>query len=199
MTVHASMDIETLSTRAQAVVLSIGMCFFDDAKVQTFDEIVDSGIELFFDRDSQVEKGRHIMPSTIQWWNQQGEEARRVLEAEDVITPRDFYPHFEAFCEKSGLNSNWVKKYCKWYIRGPHFDISITDNLFEDYNVDTPWKYFKVRDIRTWLECNGLEDNAKLVKPSSMVAHNALHDAAFDAYMMQQVLHNPLDKLELAA
>jgi hypothetical protein len=195
--ITASMDIETLSTRAEALVLSIGICFFDDEKEQTFEEIVDSGIELFFCRESQMEKGRHISLSTIEWWNQQGDDAKRVLKAEELITPRDFHPILESVCEAQGLSYNWVKKFCRWFTRGPHFDIAISDHLFADYNVTPPWKYYKVRDIRTWLECRGLEDNLKLVKPAGMVAHNALHDAAFDAWMMQQVIHKPLEQLEI--
>lgn len=193
------MDIETLSTRADAVVLSIGICFFDDEKDQSFQEIVDNGVELFFCRDTQTEKGRHVMPSTVQWWSEQGEEAQRVLKANELITPRDFHPLLEKVCEDRGMSYNWVKKYCRWFTRGPHFDIAICDHLFADYNVTPPWKYYKVRDIRTWLECHGLEDNLKLVKPQEMVAHNALHDAAFDAWMMLQVLHRPRDELQVAA
>ena len=196
MTVHLSVDIETMSTRANAVVLSIGLCLFDDSKTQSFEEIVDSGVELFFDADEQIEKyNRHVSPSTLDWWKQQGEEARRCFEPEETITPREIHSHFEAMCDKADLHLNWFRKHGKTYSRGNSFDIGITDDLFADYGVTPIWKYYNVRDIRTWLECHGLESNLKLVKPDSMIPHNALHDAAFDAYMMQQCLHVPFDKL----
>ena len=198
MTITASMDIETMSTRTNAVVLSIGICFFDDEREQTFDEIVESGVELFFDAEEQAEqKGRHIDPSTLEWWSQQGEKARRCFQPEVTISPRELHGLLEEKCNEQELSYNWVMKYCRWFTRGPHFDIAIMDSLFADYNVTAPWKFFKVRDIRTWLECNGLEDNIKLMKPDTMIAHNALHDAAFDAYMMQQCLHRPYHELLL--
>lgn len=197
MTVLASIDIETLSTRGNAVVLSIGICFFDDEKWQPFDDIVKNGIELFFCQETQKTDGRHVMASTIEWWEQQGDKAQRCLNPESPIHPREFYQYFEAFCERSGQNINWVTRNAKWVCRGPQFDVAIMESLFFDYNVSPPWKYYKVRDIRTWLECHGLEDNLKLKKPANMVAHNALHDAAFDAYMMLEVLHKPVDQLEL--
>jgi hypothetical protein len=192
------MDIETMSTRTNAVVLSIGICFFDDEKLQSFDEIVSTGVEFFFDAEDQAEqKDRHIDISTLNWWQEQGEEARRCFEPEETLDIRQFHPKLEAVCEAQDMSYNWVKKYCRWFTRGPHFDIAIMDSLFADYGVTAPWKFFKVRDIRTWLECHGLEDNIKLKKPESMIPHNALHDAAFDAYMMQQCLHRPFEELEL--
>lgn len=198
MTITASMDIETLDTRASSVVLSMGICFFDDAKEQTFDEIVADGIEIFFDVDLQTKEGRTISQSTLNWWNQQGEDARRVLNAHATIGPRDFYnTAFYPFCEQRGLHQNWIMKECRWFTRGPHFDIAIVDSLFSNFNVSSPWKYYKVRDIRTWLEAKGLPDNLKLVKPEGMVPHNALHDAAFDAWMLQQVTHHPLENLNV--
>lgn len=193
--INCSVDIETLSTRASAVVLSLGVCLFDDTKMQPFDELVKQGTEIFFCREAQA--NRHVSPSTLEWWSTQGDDARRVLEPQEVIKPRDFHGFFEAFCEQQDVSYNWLRKYGRWYSRGNAFDIAIMDDLFADHNVASPWKYFKVRCIRTWLECNGLEDNAKLVKPEGMIAHNALHDAAFDAWMMQQVIHRPLDELEI--
>jgi hypothetical protein len=195
MTIQVCVDIETLSKRANAVVLSMGVCFFDDERLQPFDELVAHGMELFFCRDAQ--SSRHIDPGTIDWWAQQGDAARRVLEAQEVIEPRDFHRHLEAHCEKVGVNYNWVRKYGRWFSRGNAFDIAILDDMFADHNVASPWKYYKVRCVRTWLECHGLEDNAKLVKPAAMIAHNALHDAAFDAAMIQTVLHVPEDQWEI--
>ena len=197
MMLTASMDIETLSTKTNATTLSIGICFFDDEKEQTFEEIVATGIELFFDSDDQITKHRHVSPSTVKWWTEQGEEAQRVLSATDVITPREFYDRLSPHIKEQGLHENWIYKHCRWFTRGPQFDIAICDSLFDDYNVTPPWRYYNVRDIRTWLECNGLPDNTKLVKPPGMVAHNALHDAAFDAWMMQQVQHKLLDELNI--
>lgn len=191
------MDIETLSTQVDATVLSIGICLFDDEKEQPFLDIVANGLELFFERKC-AQKNRHVMPSTVQWWEEQGEEARRCLYPEEVIDPREFHTYLQAFCDKNELNYNWLLRDCRWFTRGPHFDIAIMDSLFSEFNITSPWKYFKVRDIRTWLECHGLPDNLKLNEPEGMIAHNALHDAAFDAWMMQQVLVHSTEDLDVA-
>lgn len=197
MSLQAAMDIETLSTRANAVVLSIGICFFDDETWQPFEEIVENGIEVFFDQKEQRFVNRQESASTLQWWTEQGEKAQRCLNPKKSIHPREFYEVFDDFCQDRNVNINHVTKNVRWWVRGPHFDISIMDDMFADFNVTPPWKYYKVRDIRTWLECHGFEDNAKLPKPKTMIPHNALHDAAFDAYMMLQVLHRPAEEIEL--
>ena len=191
----ACMDIETLSTTANSVVLSIGICFFDEDIEQEYQEIVDKGIEIFF--DCEIQEGRHIMPSTLKWWEKQGADAQRVLNAVDTISPRDFHSIFETFCKDVGVSYNWVIKKCRWYTRGNHFDIAIMESLFSDFSVTPPWKYYNPRCVRTYLEEHGFSDNAKLVKPPGMIAHNALHDAAFDAWMMQQVQHHPLASLNI--
>ena len=70
---HFSIDLETLGTRYNAAILSIG--------VQQFD--IDSGKlgETFYreiDIDSAIKAGK-VTGSTLAWWAQQGEVAKRVF------------------------------------------------------------------------------------------------------------------------
>ena len=194
-----SMDIETLSTRANAVVLSVGICLFDIKKVQSFDEIVEGGIELFFDTQAQVDAGRHIDQSTLDWWSKQGEAAQRVLNVDPAqqIHPRKFYGVFEKFCGDNVIQVAFLQNKARWFARGPTFDMSIMDDMFRDFNVTSPWKYWLVRDIRTHLEALGLNTNLQLTRPKNMIHHNALHDAAYDVWALQQMLHVPTDKLPI--
>ena len=193
------MDIETLSTRANAIVLSMGICLFNLKKTQTFNEIVEGGIELFFDQQVQKDVGRHIDQSTLTWWAKQGEEAQRVLNVDpDIqIHPREFYKVFTEFCEDNNVQVAFLQNQARWFARGPTFDMSIMDDMFRDFNVTSPWKYWLVRDIRTHLEALGLPTNLQLERPKNMVHHNALHDAAYDVWALQQMLHIPYDKLPI--
>jgi len=189
----ATIDLETLALEANAVILSVGICIFDNERLNTHEELVSQGINIYFDQDSQAAKGRKISQSTLEWWSEQGESAQECLNNPNKIAVRDFYAVFNKLCADTGMGDTPYhpsRKKLKWYARGPHFDISKMDDLFTNFNVTSPWKYYNIRDIRTWLECNGLEDNLKLVKPSNMIPHNSLHDAAFDAWMMQQVKNN---------
>ena len=196
-----SLDIETLSTNGRAVVLSLGICIFKLDEIQSFDEIVENGIELFFEKECQFEMGRKVDQSTLDWWAKQGEEARRVFDADPdiMIHPRDFYKHLNQFCEDRGVNLAFLQNNARWFARGPTFDMSILDSMFSDFNVTVPWKYWLVRDIRTHLEALGIDTNIQLRRPDNMIHHNALHDAAYDVWALQQVLHKPLTELDIVS
>jgi hypothetical protein len=189
----AVVDIETLAIETNAVILSCGICIVDITKTEPFKDIVLNGINIYFDQTTQKEKGRTASKSTLEWWEKQGEKAKDCIDNDNKIQIRDFYGVFDKFCTDVGLGDSPYhtdRKKLRWFARGPHFDIAKLESMFSDFNVTPPWKYYNVRDIRTWLECNGLPDNLKLIKPPEMIPHNSLHDAAFDGWMMQQVLFN---------
>lgn len=192
MRLAAFVDLETLAIETDAVILSCGICVVDMDQCNTFEELIQQGVNIYFDQDSQIAKGRIVSQSTLEWWGNQGPEAQHCLNNPNKVNIRDFYAVLNPVFHQLGLGDSpyhSARKKLKWYARGPHFDISKMESLFTDFNVTPPWKYYNIRDIRTWLECNGLEDNLKLVKPSSMIPHNSLHDAAFDGWMMQQIIH----------
>lgn len=187
-----SFDIETLSVNKNAAVLSFGFVVVDITKDQSFDELIENGVEFLFDTSLQV--NRHVSQSTRQWWSEQGAEAQRVLEP--GAAARDHRKIF-TLIEEAGFNPAELSTF-NWYARGPGFDQAILESLWEMDGISPPWKFYKMRDIRTWLECHGLADNTKLKKPPGMIHHNAMHDAAFDAWMMLQVLHKKPLELDIS-
>ena len=192
-------DLETLSTTADAVVLSMGMLMFDLNRRQTFGDLLEQGEEIHFARKPQLALDRNINKNTWEWWTKQSEDARAVLHVpeEDCTHPREFfndilYPYYQQW----GVNPAWAQKNIKWASRGTHFDAAILSNMFADFNVSEPWKYWNLIDTRSWLHARGWEDNAKLVKPQEMVAHDAKHDVAFEALMLQTSANVSFDKIE---
>jgi hypothetical protein len=100
---HASIDIETLSTDPYAVVLSIGVCFFDDD--QLF--IRQPTVSVVVCHSSQDD--REVDRATTQWWATQPREARiacgleRDRNAEvDVYLPRGAMLRLAAAFEEHG-------------------------------------------------------------------------------------------------
>lgn len=72
------LDLETMSTRSDAAIISIGAVkFWLNVKQTEFttDQLFYKAIDL----TSSVEFGLHIDPETIKWWVQQGDTARNVL------------------------------------------------------------------------------------------------------------------------
>lgn len=177
-------DIETVGIRKTSGILSIGIVPFDPEIDTSFEELVANGFEIKFDLEAQFKAGCTYDESTMKWWSEQNEAAQRVLEPSD----QDFHPlqFFEVIDEHWSLPA---MNQARWFFRGPHFDAAMVEHMFGCFNLSTPWKYYKVRDIRTWLECNGLPDNLKLEAPEGFIPHDAVHDAAFDAWMLLQIVH----------
>ena len=70
--IHAMIDLETLSTRPNATILTIGGVKFDPYK-----NIEPSqGMYYRIDVDSQTQIGRDVMEDTVEWWGKQAEDVR---------------------------------------------------------------------------------------------------------------------------
>jgi hypothetical protein len=67
------LDLETLSTRPESVILTIGAVKFDP-----WGEDVDTDNVLYYrvNVDEQLAMDRHVLESTIEWWGKQPEEVR---------------------------------------------------------------------------------------------------------------------------
>ena len=67
------LDIETLSTRPDAVVLTLGAVTFSPwaSEVDT-----DTGLYVRVDVDEQLALDRHVQQDTVEWWGKQAEEVR---------------------------------------------------------------------------------------------------------------------------
>jgi len=181
-------DIETLSTKNEAVVLSMGFVPVDFEVCSTFQELVAGGLEVKMQVEEQVAAGREVERSTLDWWKKQGDSAKRVLTPrEDDVQMKDFYESISSL--------GFIQK-ANWYAKGPHFDMAITSSLFNDFNIKEPWGYNQVRDVRTALEWAVGDtmpyDREKLISDGTLagfINHNAVHDAAFDAWQTLQILH----------
>lgn len=182
-------DLETLSTNPNGgVVLSLGLCVFHLSQKNEFDDLLNQSMEMLFDKQQQLDKGRHVDPATEGWWSQQGETAQRVLNPEPGTTVdcTDLHVMLSRFYQNLGINKTSIKE-TRWFSRG-HFDASFIEDFCRTFEMDAPYKYWCWRDSRTYLDAKGLGPlNQKMEKPPQMVAHNAKHDAAFEAYMLQRL------------
>jgi hypothetical protein len=65
--IHAMIDLETLSTKPNATILTIGGVKFD-----AYTRVEPSqGLYHRIDVDSQVAMGRDVMDETVEWWGKQ--------------------------------------------------------------------------------------------------------------------------------
>ena len=169
MSTHAMIDIETLGTMPNSVILSVGAVKFDPFKS---DEPFD-GRHWKIDVDAQTSKGRFVDDSTLQWWAKQDQE----------IQDRAFSDHgripVEPFMQE--LNA-WLTGSEQIWCQGPQFDMVILEDFFRDFGHHMNWFYWQVRDCRTLFKMMP-QDPRKAIQEN---LHDAQADAHWQAVCVQQ-------------
>ena len=167
-------DIETLSTRSNALILTIGAIKFDLNGITPPLNEMDCFYQKI-DIDS-CKKYMHICNDTVKWWDSQDkaiiEEAfgGERLSLEQVI--KDF--------------TNWFSTSKYIWSHGACFDIPILDNAYILCGQKPPWKFSDVRDTRT------IYDIGKVTSQDlpSDNKHHALYDCYRQIYGVQMAFKN---------
>jgi len=163
------LDIETLSTKPDAVILTLGAVKFDPYTVDSF------GDTLYFriDVNEQLLIGRDTQQETLDWWAKQAKDVREEAMCEDNrICLQDAYSQLNKFVV--GASNIWCQ--------GPHFDIVILENLYRQKGWPTPWQFWQIRDSRTLFSVHG--DPREKNKAG---LHNALEDCVSQAQAVQEI------------
>ncbi len=173
---HIMIDLETLGTRADAVILSIGAVKFDLAS----GKIDDKGFYASVSIESNQDFGRRIQEDTLLWWLKQEIAAQSVFHEEKIALPQAL----EDF-------SDWVGSddYEVWS-NGADFDISMLAHAYAQIQMEAPWKFWASNCFRTYKKLPGAKNIAAAV-PFAGVKHNALADA-FHQAQVAQAIHSAL-------
>lgn len=164
------LDLETLSTRPNAVILSIGAVKFDPYTDQID---IDEALEMKIDIDEQTAIGRHVQDETIDWWARQTKDIRdEVFDPTGRLSLEDFTKNLNKFLV--GVDDIWCQ--------GPVFDIVILEDLYRQLTKPAPWNYWQIRDSRTLFKVHG--DSRKKGRDG---AHNALIDCIYQAIGVQEI------------
>ncbi len=163
------LDLETLGTRADSVIMSIGAVKFNPDT----DEIDNAGFYASISIDSNTAAGRHIGEDTLVWWMKQTTTAQMVFTEPKIplaIALDDFH--------------SWVDHpdYQVWS-NGADFDIPMLSHAFETHGLPAPWKFYNGRCFRT---IKNLPFAKKAEKIDNAAKHNALSDAVAQAEQLQQ-------------
>lgn len=161
---NVMIDIETLGTAANSVILSIGAVAFNDTGLMGDEFYTNINI------DSCLEKGLVVEGRTILWWMGQGDEARAALGTNELSLQAALHGLANAFDWRDTLV----------WCNGLSFDLPILDTSYRACGMSAPWAYYNGRDYRTLKNETDREVfKALKVKPST--AHSALEDAKAQA------------------
>ena len=165
-------DLETLGTENDSVVLSIGAvefeCYPKEFKIL-------SVFSRALNTEEQEQVDRKVYSSTFMWWMRQTKEAQENLLKLHVTSVKDALESLRTFCNGVRINGIWGN--------GSMFDNVLIVSLAKSFSVKPPWSYKKDRCYRT---LKNLYPNA--IEPvRSGVHHDALDDATWQAEHLDQI------------
>lgn len=166
----AMIDLETLATTPDSVILTMGVMHFDPYSKREPTE----GIYYKLDVEAQTKLGRQVDDNTLEWWSKQDPKVKN-----EALSDTGRQPLSVVFDDLSrflvGVENIWAQ--------GPSFDIVILENILRQLSRPIPWNFWQIRDSRTLFKLVNEDPRPKNFDG----AHNALVDCYHQAKAVQRV------------
>lgn len=164
-------DLETLGTIPGSIVVSIGAVFFDEM------EVAEWGFYRAISRAASENFKLTANPLTEAWWEEQSEEARKVLTDPAAISPRTALEHFNDW-----LSANADPTEIRMWGNGANFDNPLLAVLYDRVMLKPSYKFYNERCYRT---VKNQYPDIKLQRTGTY--HNALDDARCQAKHLVEI------------
>jgi hypothetical protein len=164
-------DLETLGTVADSVMLSIGAVRFN----KVTGNVDDAGFYACVDVDDQLKQGRRIQSDTLQWWLGQDAAAKKAL-----------FTHTLTLNEALAELINWMGDAEKMEVwsNGADFDLPILHHAVRTQDLELPVKFWNHRCMRTMKKLPGAD---AVGREFSGTRHHALDDASNQAQHLSAI------------
>ena len=161
-------DLETLDTIPEAVVLTVGAVKFKPGGNSVQDELY-----IRLDVDEQINRNRTVDDRTVEWWSTQPQNIQdEALGEHNRTSVKDTIKLLNRFMV--GCDAVWGQGY--------GFDMTILENLYLQNGFNKPWNFWNLRDSRTVFKLMPQDPVQAIPK---VAAHNALADAHHQALCLQ--------------
>lgn len=176
MAMQLMVDIETLGTRADSVVLSIGLVKFNIDELGAID-IIDKK-ELILPSKAQIEVlKRHVQVSTIKWWMDRSTRVQaifeHVVEKDTERQVSDYGKLINALTEFHKIIHDDEIDFI-WY-KG--FDMGVLTHLMSSCEMDlSRYNFRKEMDFRTIENLVKNNQYYQKAKKEVTITHNAVED-----------------------
>jgi hypothetical protein len=184
------LDIETLGTESNAVILSAALVWFEIKLPFTIEELRSQSCFVKFNSTEQKEAGRSVSLDTLTWWREQTKEAQM----KSLIPKSTDYSVVEGMqVLKDFFDDNGGTKVHALYSRGS-FDVSGMDSLMKAFGIKPFLHWANARDVRTFIDCHYPSSGRGYVdvdlnicpdyKTANLVKHDPVDDCLIDVAMM---------------
>lgn len=165
-------DLETLSTASNAIIISIAAVKFS---------FTNDSIEAFsvnVDPKSCKQLGMVASPDTIAWWKNQRTDALKAF-SKNQITIEDALNDLTNFVGVSNIKDT------VFWCNGANFDFPILEWSCKACDREAPWKWWNLRDARTIYAISGLDMHNY---PRVGTYHNAVDDCLTQINALKECL-----------
>ena len=156
---HVMIDLETMGVTPQAPVVAIGAVVFDPR----YNLITE---DTFYQELDWKAQDRPPDESTVSWWRNQPEKAKKALHGK--VSLEDALFDLEMFLPKD----------CKVWGNGSIFDIAILEDAYRQLGMVVPWSFWNIRDCRT---IKDLFDSSRGGTGTDILGGTPTHHALEDA------------------
>ena len=174
---HLQIDIETLDVSVTSVILAIGAVAFNPRG---------NGLEgepTFHTTISRkTQRDRSVSQQTVEWWQQQSEEARASVFGGDLL------PLHMALTNLTHWINRLQPTCTRVWAKSPDFDCAILTHACKSNNLIWPFKFWEARCVRTIIELAYPEGDFPIMKTEGP-KHDALTDAKKQALEVQHAYH----------
>lgn len=181
-------DLETLATKMNSVVTSVGAVVFDPRGY----EKVDISYLDFLPVQQQLDAGRLVDYAALRFWIMQTGGARKsnfsdkIAEVSEAKVLNESLLAFNDFVAGVASDLNVEQNTLELWSNGPAFDEGILRSLYESRNISFPFAYNAGRDFRTIARAAYPKTGRVPVETDkSLIKHNALDDAKWQVEGVQ--------------
>lgn len=171
---HVMIDIETLGSDVDSLVLSLGGVRFDPYAENNDNMYKMDGIAqpVYYNLNIEEQVAtRSINKDTVAWWDTMTPQVREAaFDQTNAVEVEDFLRQLSEWCE--GASFYWSQG---------SFDYVILEDLYKQYNMNPPWHFAEIMDART-ISRTMTFDYRKSV---DFDLHNALDDAVVQSLCVQ--------------
>lgn len=175
---HIMLDLETMGNSSNAAIVSIGAVVFDPETGDMSEEF-----ERLIDLESSEKYGK-IDGSTVKWWLQQSEEAKKATFGKPTVSIGYALHQFNDWL--SGIDK--PQNLMLWG-NGAGFDNVILMNGYKATGIVPRFLHWNDLDVRTIVEVGKsiLDIDPKKTMPRKGIHHSALDDAKFQAQYVSEI------------
>jgi hypothetical protein len=198
--IHVMLDLETWGKEPGCDIRSIGACVFDPMTGYVADNEAFTHNNFYIATDNPLKHDRTRFdetspacyreyglirdPETVQWWNDQSDEAQAAF-----TNPVDLREALQRFTDwlgtvYMGMKLEGVARIgddLRLWSHGPSFDPPILTAAYKATGLPIPWHYRAPRDTRTIMEAAGMDPHKGLEPFTTGTHHHALDDAICQA------------------